>query len=162
MFLLISSSVMHPFNDCLYTYSCNYSTLQVLSLCLTGLGPIDKLHGAMRKRHARAANLATQRNVHWHGHCMHACTRVTIAPAYTKLANSSAARSVLPTTIHSRLTAISHTGRCLSGFILAIAVLAITSRLGIRVAAQNMSSTLQLALSLRVVARCGARRWLTH
>ena len=127
-------------------------------LCFTGLGPIDKLHGAMRKRHARAANLATQRNVHWHGHCMHACTRVTIAPAYTKLANSSAARSVLPTTIHSRLTAISHTGRCLSGFILAIAVLAITSRLGIRVAAQNMSSTLQLALSLRVVARCGARR----
>ena len=29
------------------------------------LGP--KLHGAMHKRHARAANLATQRNVHWHG-----------------------------------------------------------------------------------------------
>ena len=39
-----------------------------------------------------------------------------------------------------------------------LAVLAITSRLCIRVAAQNMNSTLQLALSLRVVARCGARR----
>ena len=48
----------------------------------------------MRKLHACAANLATQRNVH-------SCTRVmsyTIAPAYTKLA-SSAARTVLPTTI---------------------------------------------------------------
>ena len=52
----------------------------------------------MRKRHAHAANLETQRNVHW---SLHACTRVmsyTIAPAYTKLA-SSAARTVLPTTI---------------------------------------------------------------
>ena len=34
----------------------------------------------------------------------------------------------------------------------------ITSRLCIRVAAHNMNSTLQLALSLHVVARCGARR----
>ena len=70
MFPLISGSVMHPCHDCLYTYSCNDSTLQVLSAMLSGLGP--KLHGAMCKRHARAANLATQRNVHWHGHCMHA------------------------------------------------------------------------------------------
>ena len=46
---------------------------------------------------AMCANLATQCNVHWHG-SLHVCTRVTIAPVYTKLA-SSAARTVLPTTI---------------------------------------------------------------
>ena len=59
---------------------------------------------------------------------------------------------------HAALTAIcaaSHAGRHLNGFILAVAVLAITSRLCIRVAVQNMNSTLQLALSLRAVARCG-------
>ena len=59
-------------------------------------------------------------------------------------------------------SALPHTGRRLNGFILAIAVLAITSRLCTRVAAQlqNMNSTLQLALYpyVRVVARCGARR----
>ena len=49
------------------------------------------------------------------------------------------------------------TGRRLNGFILAIAVLAITSRLCIRIRVA-VNSTLQLALSLRVVARCGARR----
>ena len=48
--------------------------------------------------------------------------------------------------------AASHTGRRLNGFILAIAVLAIASCLCVRVAAQNMISTLQLALSLHVVA----------
>ena len=75
------------------------------------------------------------------------------------------ARKILDHPTHnartSCLTAIyaaSHTGRCLNGFILAIAVLAISSRLCIRVAAQNMNSTLQLALSLHVVARCGTRR----
>ena len=57
-------------------------------------------------------------------------------------------------------SATSHTGRRLNGFILAIAVLAITSRLCVRVAVQNMNSTLQMALSscADVVARCGARR----
>ena len=34
VFPLISGSVMHPFHDCLYTYSCNDSTLQVLSSML--------------------------------------------------------------------------------------------------------------------------------
>ena len=49
MFPLFSGSVMHPFPDCLYTYSFNDSTLRVLSSMLSGLGP--KLHGAMCKRH---------------------------------------------------------------------------------------------------------------
>ena len=39
-------------------------------LTISGLG--RKLHGTMHKRHARAANLATQCNVYWYGHCMHA------------------------------------------------------------------------------------------
>ena len=48
-----------------------------------------------------AAYLATQRNVHWHGQCMHALVscHACIAAAYTKLA-SSAARTANYGTAH--------------------------------------------------------------
>ena len=122
---------------------------------------------------AMRAPLTWQRSATYTGMviaCMHSVMSYTIAHAYTKLA-SSATCTVLPTMIQlitptqcARLMtyrAASHTGHCLNGFILAIAVLAITSRLCIRVAAQNMNSTLQLALFLCVVARVRAA-WLMH
>ena len=122
----------------------------------------------------RAPYLAMQHNVHWHGHCVHALMSC-IAPTCTKLA-SSAARTANYNTAHhphtmraphavpstGDLPLLSHTGRRLNGFILAIAVLASTSRLCIRVAAQDMNSTMveyvAAGVSLHVVARYGAHR----
>ena len=71
MFPLISGSVMHP--SIVYTLidvMITGTVIYIYALTISGLGP--KLHGTMRKRHARAANMATQCNIHWHGHCMHA------------------------------------------------------------------------------------------
>ena len=72
MFTLICGSVMLPF--IVYTLI----AVMILHYRYCALNNIwlrprpYKLHGTMRKRHVRAANLAMQRNVHWHGHCMHA------------------------------------------------------------------------------------------
>ena len=124
---------------------------------------------------APLANLVTQCNIHWHGHCLHAlvsCHTLLLLQNYTKIA-SSAARTVLPTTIQlitptqcARLTPYRdmrcftrgsplerlHTRYSGSG-----------DHLCIRVAAQSINSSwLGCVRTPRVVARCGARRRLMH
>ena len=104
MFPLISGSVMHPFIIVYALIAVMILHYRYCHLCFNNiwLRPALSFLAHMRKRHARAANLATQRNVHWRmAWSLHAYTRVmsyTIAPAYTKLA-SSAARAALPTTV---------------------------------------------------------------
>ena len=72
VFLIVSGSVNHSI---LYTLIAEiilrYSN-QTVQVRLTMSGPKRRQHDAMRKCHARATYLATQRNVHWHGQYMHA------------------------------------------------------------------------------------------
>ena len=88
--------------------------------------------------------------------CMHSCCTAN----YDTVNHPHTMRTPLP--VLTAICAASQMGRRLNGFILAIAVLAITSRLCIRVAVQNMNSTLQLALSLRVVLGVVHAVWLMH
>ena len=109
---------------------------------------------------------AAQRTLAW---SLHARTHVkSLLLLHTKLASSAARTASFDTAHHHRMRAslgltlyricaASHSGRRLNGFD-SYSVLAITSRLCIRIRVAVQRRTVAAAVSLRVVARCGARR----
>ena len=128
-------------------------------------GPERLQQDAMRKCHARATYLETQHNVHWHGHYMHALMSSHYCSCLQKLASSPASIQLITTEcahvirpyLMLAICAASHSGRRLNGFN-SYSVLAITSHLCIHIRVAVQRRTVAAAVSLRVVAKCGACR----
>ena len=131
-------------------------------------GPKRRQHDAMRKRHA--SPLTWQRSATYRAWSLRACTHVkSLLLLHTKLASLATRTASFDTAHHHRMRArvirpylipatcaASHLDRCLNGFD-SYSVLAITSRVCICIRVAVQRRTVAAAVSLRVVARCGAR-----
>ena len=177
----------HAFT-CLYTYTCNHSTVlqpqiletvQVLSsmlyITMSGLGQARPMliHGAMRKRHARAAYiayLATQRNihtVHWYwslqSACMHSqiCIQSQLARPLVRPASYDTRHHLHPHTMRvphqaSPRSAQSPLERLRTRHnVHSLAVLAITSRLCIAFVYMSIVA----AAGVSQILACGCQVW---
>ena len=114
----------------------------------------------MRKHHARAAYMAMQqRTLAWYTvHALVSCHAPLLRPTTIQLITPTQCTRLMPSEYWRSVlqgSSLEH-----YGFVLVIAVLAITSHLCIRVAVQNMNSTLQLAYPCVCLLGVARAAWL--